>query len=66
VERDKSPKGKEGKKMIKTLEMLKFNKGYYVTARVNGRAMTHEYFKTKTLAMARVKELKKEGYEIEK
>lgn len=52
--------------MIKTLEMLKFYKGYYVTARVNGRAMTHEYFKTKTLAMARVKELKKEGYEIEK
>ena len=47
---------------MKTVEMLKFGKGYYVMTRVNEHAQDREWFKTKTLANARVKELKKQGY----
>ena len=49
---------------MKTAEMLKFGKGFYVMTRENGRAMAREWFKTKTAANARMKELKKEGYEV--
>ena len=48
---------------MKTVEMLKFGKGYYVTTRLYGQAKTREFFKTKTAATARVRSLKKEGYE---
>lgn len=51
---------------MKTLEMVKFGKGWYVTARYNGRAMGHEYFKTKKDADARVKAWKSEGYMLNK
>lgn len=47
---------------MKTAEMLKFNKVYYVMTRYNGRAMDRECYKTKTAAAARMKELKRAGY----
>lgn len=47
---------------MKTLEMVKLGKGWYVTARINGRALSHEYFKTSKDANARAKALKAEGY----
>lgn len=47
---------------MKTYEMLKWGKGYYVATRVNGRAYNREWFKTKTTAAARVKVLKGSGY----
>ena len=47
---------------MKTVEMLKFGKGYYVMTRYQGHAMAREWFKTKTAAGARVKALKKDGY----
>lgn len=47
---------------MKTVEMLKWGKGYYVMTRVQGHAVAREWFKTKASAGARVKELKQEGY----
>lgn len=47
---------------MKTLEMVKLGKGWYVTARINGRALSHEYFKTAKDANARAKALKADGY----
>lgn len=47
---------------MKTVEMLKWGKGYYVMTRYMGHAVNREWFKTKTLATAKVKELKKAGY----
>lgn len=47
---------------MKTVEMLKWGKGYYVTCRKFGKTVSREYIKTKTAATARVKALKKEGY----
>lgn len=47
---------------MKTYEMLKWGKGYYVTTRIYGHAHGREWFKTKTAAAARVKALKGEGY----
>ena len=47
---------------MKTVEMIKWGKGYYVMTRCYGQAMTREFLKTKTAANARVKDLKKEGY----
>ena len=47
---------------MKTLNIVTMPKGFYVTARYNGMALSHEYFKTKTAMNARVKELKKQGY----
>jgi hypothetical protein len=47
---------------MKTVEMIKFGKGYYVMTRIYGQAQAREWYKTKTLAGARVKALKKEGY----
>ena len=47
---------------MKTVEMLKWGKGYYVMTRANGRAEGCEWYKTKTQANTKVKELKKAGY----
>ena len=47
---------------MKTVEMLKWGKGYYVMTRYMGRAINREWYKMKTAAGARVKELKKDGY----
>ena len=47
---------------MKTVEMIKFGKGFYVMTRVFDRAEGREWFKTKTAANARVKELKQKGY----
>jgi len=47
---------------MKTVEMIKFGKGFYVMTRVFDRAEARQWFKTKTAATARVKELKKAGY----
>ena len=47
---------------MKTVEKIKFGKGYYVMTRYMGQAQAREWYKTKTLADARVKALKKEGY----
>jgi hypothetical protein len=47
---------------MKTVELLKWGKGYYVMTRVFDRAEGREWFKTKALANAKVKELKKAGY----
>ena len=47
---------------MKTVEMIKWGKGYYVMARVYGQAMPREWYKTKTAANDRVKALKREGY----
>lgn len=50
---------------MKTVEMMKFGKGYYVSTRIFGQTKTREWFKTKTAATARFKALKKEGYTTE-
>ena len=47
---------------MKTVEMIKWGKGYYVMTRYMGQALAREFIKTKTAAAARVKELKKAGY----
>lgn len=47
---------------MKTLDIVKMPKGFYLTTRLGGRATNREYFKTKTALTARIKELKKEGY----
>ena len=49
---------------MKTVEMIKFGKGYYVMTRAHGRAEGREFFKTKGSASLRVKELKKAGYAL--
>jgi len=49
---------------MKTMELLKFNKVYYIMTRYNGRAQNRECFKKKTEATARMKELKREGYAL--
>lgn len=50
--------------IMKTAEMVKFGKGYYVMTRIYERAAAREWYKTKTAAAARLKELKKEGYAV--
>ena len=58
--------------MEKTVEMLKWGKGYYVMTRIDGRpkaqafanVLASEFIKTKTAATAMVKELKKQGYTV--
>jgi len=49
---------------MKTVETLKWGKGYYVMTRNCGRAESREWCKTKEAVNARVKELKKEGYTL--
>ena len=51
---------------MKTLNIVTMPKGYYLTARYNGSMQSHEYYKTKTLLNARVKELKDKGYILAK
>lgn len=48
--------------MEKTVEMLKFGKGYYVITRVFDHASERKYFKTKTAATAEYKNYLKAGY----
>ena len=61
---------KDGKKerkvttMIKTIDIVKLGKGFYVTTRINGRAREREYCKTAREKEARVKALKAEGYTL--
>ena len=45
-----------------TLDVVTMPKGYYLTTRYNGRAMTREYFKTKSALDLRMKELKADGF----
>ena len=47
---------------MKTVEMIKWGKGYYVMTRQHGKAVDRFWCKTKTVAGAKVKELKKAGY----
>lgn len=47
---------------MKTISIVKFGKGYYVSTRLSGRMMNHEFFKTKKATDDRVKALKKDGY----
>lgn len=56
------PQERKERTIMKTVEMIKWGKGYYVTTRFQGRAIVREFIKTKTDALTRVKELKKEGY----
>ena len=51
---------------MKTINVVTMPKGFYLTARYNGTTQKFEYFKTKTALNARVKELKGEGYTLEK
>ena len=50
---------------MKTISIVKFGKGYYVSARLSGRMVGHEFYKTKKDAEERIKALKKEGYSIQ-
>ena len=47
---------------MKTVELLKWGKGYYVMTRIHEHARDRFWFKTKTAATAKMKELKKEGF----
>ncbi len=49
---------------MKTYEIVKMSKGYYVSTRINGRATARDYFKTKVAMTARIAELKKMGYAL--
>ena len=57
---------KEGKPIMKTIDIVTLYGNYYLTTRYNGRAQNREYFKTKTALNARVKALKAEGYALSK
>ena len=57
---------KEGKPIMKTIDIVTLYGKYYLTTRYNGRAQNREYFKTKTALNARVKALKAEGYALSK
>lgn len=57
---------KEGKSIMKTIDIVTLYGKYYLTTRYNGRAQNREYFKTKTALNARVKALKAEGYALSK
>jgi len=51
---------------MKTVELIKCGKGYYVNVRYNGRTVMNEYYKTNKAANERIKVLKGEGYQINK
>jgi len=51
---------------MKTINIVTMPKGFYLTARYNGMMQKFEYYKTKTAVNARVKELKQDGYILEK
>lgn len=48
---------------MKTVEMISWGKGYYVMTRHMEHAENRFFFKTKTAAQAKVKELKRAGYQ---
>lgn len=50
---------------MKTVNVVKFGKGYYVSTRLGGRMVGHEFYKTKKDAAERIKALKKDGYTIQ-
>ena len=50
---------------MKTIEMMKFGKVWYVTPRINGRAIIRECFKKEKDALDYVKRLKREGYTLD-
>lgn len=50
--------------MEKTVQMIKWGKGYYVMARMFEKPVAREWVKTKTAALDLVKKYKKEGYEV--
>jgi len=60
----KDGKKERKEKAMKTYEIVKMSKGYYVSTRINGRATARDYFKTKGAMTARVAELKKMGYAL--
>ena len=66
VKRDKTLKKERKVNPMKTLNIVTMPKGYYLTARYNGTMQKHEYYKTKAALNARIKELKGEGYILEK
>ena len=43
----KDGKKERKEKTMKTYEIVKMSKGYYVSTRINGRATARDYFKTK-------------------
>lgn len=49
---------------MKTIDVVTMPKGFYLTTRINGRAMNREYYKTKTALNARMKALKGEGFTL--
>ena len=49
--------------MEKTVQMIKWGKGYYIMARMFEKPVAREWAKTKTAALALVKKYKMEGYE---
>lgn len=50
---------------MKTISVVRFGKGYYISTRLSGRMMSHEYYKTKKETEEKIKALKKEGYTIQ-
>lgn len=48
---------------MKTISIVKFGKGYYVSTRLSGRMVNNEYCKTKKDLDAKVKMLKAQGYQ---
>lgn len=50
---------------MKTISIVKFGKGYYVSTRLSGRMVGHEFYKTKKETEERIKALRKEGYSIQ-
>ena len=50
---------------MKTISIVKFGKGYYLSARLSGRMMSHEFFKTKRAIFERIAELEHDGYVLQ-
>lgn len=49
---------------MKTIDLVKFNKGYYLRTCYCGRTINNEYCKDEKTATARVNELKAEGWTL--
>ena len=47
---------------MKTYELIKLAKGYYVRSYYNSRTISNEYFSTMTAANAAIKKLKSNGF----
>ena len=50
---------------MKTINIVKFGKGYYISTRLSGRMVGHEFCKTKKATEERIAAFKKEGYSIQ-